>query len=194
MNCRILVFVVFTLFAVPAVLTLPGCAGKMGAGKKSDENALVIPDFPTAKDQFQFARMYQNSQLIAPELERRRGQMAKIGECYQRVITNFPNDQTYVPLTYLELGDCAAQSDELQMALSYYEKANAASQDDFVKARAQYSTARIYDIQKRYEEAKAIYKSIMEQYGKSESGKVRDVVNRSAQLYFKVQDTSPQPK
>jgi tetratricopeptide (TPR) repeat protein len=181
---------VMLLFAVPAGLPmLSGCAGKLGIGKnKTDENALVIPDFPSADEQFKFARMYQNAQLIAPELDRRRLQMQKIGECYHRVITNFPNDSVYVPLTYLELGDCAAQSDEFDMAVNYYQQAAARSQDDFVLARSQYSIARIYDSKGRFEEAKAMYKDIIEKYGKSESGKVRDVVTRAGQLYVKVHE------
>lgn len=180
--------VIYAALAV-GLIGLPGCAGKLGVGKdKSDENALVIPDFPTAKEQFQFARIYQNSQLIAPELNRRQLQMQKIGECYQRVLTLFPNDSVYVPLTYLELGDCAAQSDQFDMALNYYQQAGASSQDDFVQARSQFSIARIYDTQRRYEEAKAIYKNIIERYGKSESGKVQEVVARSKGLYVQVHE------
>jgi len=171
-----------------------GCSGKLSGSAKVDEKALVIPDFPTANEQFQYAKFYQNSQLISPELDRRRNQMMKIGQCFNRVLINFPNDTVYVPLTYLELGDCAAQSDEFLKAIEFYQQAGASSQDDFVQARSQYSIARIYNIQGKYEEAKAIYKSIIDRYSKSESGKVRDVVKRSAQLYYQVVDPATAKK
>ncbi len=170
-----------------AVTGLTGCAGKLGK-QQVDENALVIPDFPSAKEQFQFAKMYQGSQLIAPELDRRRLQMDKIGECYHRVLTNFPNDTVYVPLTYLELGDGAAQSDQLDKAISYYQQALSSSSDEFIQARGKYSIGRIYDTKGQFEQAKAVYKGIIDEFGKSESGKVRDVVNRAAQLYVTVRE------
>jgi len=173
---------------VALAICFPGCTGKLSGSAKVDEKALVIPDFPTANEQFQYAKFYQNSQLISPELDRRRDQMLKIGQCYNRVLTNFPNDSVYVPLTYLELGDCAAQSDEFPKAIEFYQQAGASSQDDFVQSRSQYSIARIYNIQGKYEEAKAIYKSIIDRYGKTESGRTRDVVKRSAQLYYQVVD------
>jgi tetratricopeptide (TPR) repeat protein len=167
-------------------ITFTGCTGRIGGNKAEKE--LVIPDFPSAKEQFQFAKMYQGSQLVQPELERRRVQMNKIGQYYQRVLVNFPNDPEYVPLTYLELGDCAAQSDEFDLSISYYQKAQAGSQNEFINARSQYSIARIYDSQGRYVDAKAIYKRIMDQYGKTENGRVRDVAARSAKLYMTVHE------
>lgn len=172
-------------------LVLGGCAGKLQRSTKTDENALIIPDFPTAKEQFNFAQVYAGSMLISPELPRRREQMAKIAETYQRVITNFPNDPTYVPLTTLELGDCAARSSEDALAIQLYQQAyGQAGTNDFVKSRAEYSIARVYDNQLRHEEAKAIYKRIIDIYGKSPSGRVQDVVRRSATEYYRVYDTS----
>lgn len=177
----------FTFIILTATL-FSGCTDKLGSKGSKSENELIIPDFPSAKDQFQFAKMYQNSQLIAPELDRRRLQMNKIAQYYQRVITNFPNDVEYVPMTYLELGDCAAQSDELDLAISLYQKAQASTTDHFIHVRSQYSIGRIYDTQGRHVEAKSIYKGIMDRYGKSESGRIRDVVSRSANLYMTVHE------
>lgn len=180
--------VMLLLISAGTITLSTGCVGKLSRNSTTDENELIIPDFPTAQQQFQFARMYQNNQLIAPEIDRRRVQMRKIGECYQRVLTNFPGDTTYVPLTYLELGDGAAQSDELDLAIDYYQQAGTRSQDEFVQARSQYSIARIYDTKGQFTEAKAMYKNILDRYGQSESGKVRDVVNRAAQLYVQVHE------
>lgn len=171
-----------------AVFVFTGCVGKPSSKSENSEKELIIPDFPTAKEQFEFASHFQNNQLIVPELKRRRLQMAKIGQYYQRVLTNFPNDPEYVPMTYLELGDCAAQSDAFDMAIGYYQKAQASTRDDFVHARSQFSIGRIYDTQERYVEAKNIYKSIMDRYGTNQSGRIRDVVKRSAQMYVTVHE------
>ncbi len=188
MTSKIFAAALLISLLVVSTTVITGCTDKLNFKGKKSESELVIPDFPTAEDQFQFAKIFQNSQLIAPELDRRRLQMEKIGQYYQRVLINFPNDPEYVPMTYLELGDCAAQSDAFDLAISYYQKAQAATRDEFTTARSQYSIARIYDTQQRYVEAKTIYKSIMDQYGKSESGRVRDVVGRSAKLYMTVHE------
>ncbi len=174
---------------VIGMAAISGCTDKLGRKEKETETELVIPDFPTAKEQFLFARMFQNSQMLAPELAKRRVQMNKVSQYYQRVLKNFPNDPEYVPRTYLELGDCASLSDEDQLAITLYQKAQAISnQDDFIVARSQYSIARMYDIQGRYVEAKQIYKDIMDRYKKSEAGNVRDVVARATKLYLVVQE------
>lgn len=165
-----------------------GCAGKGVLKDKEKAKELVIPDFPVAREQFRFAKMYQDSQILRPELDRRRIQMNEVSQYYQRVLVNFPNDATYVPLTLLELGDCAAQSDNFESALSFYQQAMSKSQDEFIQVRSKYSIARIYDTTGRYVEAKQIYKGIMEDYVKSESGRVRDVVQRSAKLYMQVHE------
>lgn len=180
--------IISTIAVLGAGLT--GCGGntKMAEKNKVVETELVIPDFPTAKEQFMFAKMFQSSQVTNPELEKRRVQMNKVTQYYGRVIKNFPNDQTYVPLTYLELGDCAALSDDLQGAIQYYQQAQSASNDDFVQVRSQYSIARIYDTLERFEEAKAIYKRLMEQYRGTESGRVKDVLKRCYERYMMVQE------
>lgn len=175
-------------------VTFTGCAGKASGTAKVEESELVIPDFPDAKTQFNFAKTYQNSMIVAPDLARRKGQMAKSMQCYQRVITNFPNDTVYVPLTYLEMGDCEAQSENVAGAIAYYERAQSSTSDEFVQSRAQYSIARMYNVVGRYAEAKAMFKTVMDSFGNSTSGRVRDVVKRSAAMYYKVIDPSEKPK
>ena len=173
-----------------SLVALSGCTGKVTGSANVNEQEMVIPDFPDAQRQFAFAKAYQGSLLIAPELKRRRDQMAKVAQCYNKVISNFPNDTNYVSLTYLELGDCSAQSDDMAGAISYYQKAAQVSQEDFIQARSQFSIGRIYNMQEKYVEAKAIFKGIMDTYGNTQSARVKDVVQRSAQLYYQVVDPS----
>jgi tetratricopeptide (TPR) repeat protein len=189
MNRRLMQTVFAAAATVVLICGMGGCAGKM-LGRHSDpsETQLVIPDFPTAKEQFAFARAFQGGQITSPELEKRRGQMDKVAQYYNRVLVNFPNDPVYVPLTYLELGDCAAQSDYLDKAIQAYQHAMSISQEEFIQVRAQYSIAHIYDAQGRHVEAKQIYKRIIDQHKNSESGRVKDVLKRAYQRYMKVQE------
>lgn len=171
-------------------LGLTGCGGKFNLGKRDAvaEKELVIPDFPTAKEQFAFAKMFQHGMFTAPELERRRVQMNELAQYYNRVLINFPNDPVYVPMTYLELGDCAAQSDYPDQAIQAYQQAMSLTSEEFVQVRAKYSIARIYDSMGRYEEGKAIYRQLIEQHKDTESGRVKDVLQRAYQHYMTVQE------
>jgi tetratricopeptide (TPR) repeat protein len=172
---------------------MAGCAGKMlGRNADPQQSQLVIPDFPTAQEQFAFAKAYQGSQITSPELDKRRVQMDKVGQYYNRVLVNFPNDPQYVPLTYLELGDCAAQSDYFDKSIQAYQQAMSISQDEFIQVRAQYSIARIYDSMGRYVDAKAIYKRLIDEHKTTESGRVKDVLKRAYQRYMTVQEKPAQ--
>src|SRR5690606_15945003 len=117
-----------------AVLSLAGCAGISSQADKA-EGALVIPTHPTAQTQYGFAKVYHNSQLISPELSRRKTQMARISSAYEKVIQNFPQDQQFTPLAMMELGDCAAQADDMTKARGYYAQARAGfPQNEYVQA------------------------------------------------------------
>lgn len=179
--------VVILLASAMLLLCFSGCGGFKVGKRNASEKELVIPDFPTVKEQFAFAKMFQSSLFTAPELDRRRTQMDQVAQYYNRVLINFPNDPTYVPLTYLELGDCAAQSDYFDKAIQAYQHAMSLTQDEFVQVRAQYSIARMYDTQGRFEEGKAIYRRLIEQHKNTESGRVKDVLQRAYQHYITVQ-------
>jgi len=188
-------FLAIGIMGLALLTALPGCAGKMRLGKRSAEaeKELVIPDLPTAKEQFAFAKMYQSQQLTPPELDRRRILMEKIAQYYNRVLINFPKDPVYVPLTYLELGDCAAQSDYMDKAIEMYRLAQQVSQDEFVQVRADYSIARIYDSMEKYAEAKVIYKRLMDEHKQTQNGRVRDVLKRAYQRYMLVHEEGAPP-
>lgn len=178
------------MLSLALLVSLPGCGDKMRVGQHNSEaeKNLVIPDFPTAREQFAFAKMYKQGILTSPELKKRREQMDKLAQYYNRVLINFPGDTTYVPLTYLELGDCAAQSDYLDQAIQAYQHAMSISQDEFIRVRAMFSIARIYDVQKRFVEGKALYKQIVDEHKNTESGRVKDVVRRAYEQYLVVQE------
>lgn len=178
----------FMAVMLAGMVILSGCAGGLKRGESEADTQLVIPDFPTAKEQFAFAKAYQAGQVLSPELERRRGQMEKVAQYYNRVLINFPNDTNYVALTWLELGDCAAQSDYFDRSIQAYQQAMRVSQDEFIQVRAQYSIARMYDALGRYAEAKSIYKRLMDEHKTSQSGRVRDVLKRCYEQYVIVHE------
>lgn len=171
-------------FVLLAILCVPNLVMADDSNTK-----LVIPDYPAAKDQFAFATMYEKSQFLAPELKQRKAQLAKVAQCYQRVIDNFPQDPVYVPRAYMQLGDCAARAAEPDKALQYYQYVKAHStSDEFLQARATFSIGQVLDMKKEYEAAKATYKEVMDHFGTSNVSGVKSIVRQASVLYLSVHE------
>jgi tetratricopeptide (TPR) repeat protein len=176
------------------IFFLAGCAGLSSQADKA-ESALVIPTHPTAQSQYGFAKVYHNSQLISPELSRRKAQMARISSAYEKVVQNFPQDTQFTPLAMMEMGDCAAQADEMAKARGYYAQARAAyPQNEYVQARVLFSEGKLLEAEGKFVESKAVFKQVMDRFGKSESVRVRDVAQRASTLYYQVRDSAAAPK
>jgi tetratricopeptide (TPR) repeat protein len=159
------------------------------AARAEDATKLVIPDYPTAKDQYSFAVMYEKAQFVPPELAKKRVALQKVTQCYQRVIDLFPQDTTYTPRAYLSLGDCEGKLNEPDKAMQYYQYIiNTFPTDEYLQARALFATAQMLDLKKQYEQAKTIYKEVMEKYGNSTNTGVRQITKSASVLYFQVHE------
>jgi tetratricopeptide (TPR) repeat protein len=170
-----------------ALALVLACARFEAAG--NEPSKLVIPDYPTAKEQYQFALIYERSQFLAPEMPRRKEQVKKVCQCYQRVIDDFPQDGTYAPRAYLQLGDCAMKVSQAEEAMQYYRTVLAmAPNDEYLQARALFSMAQVYDSKKEYETGKTIYKDVMDRFGTSSNGGVRSVVSAASSMYYTVHE------
>lgn len=177
-------------------LIFSGCAtisSNSSSSRSKTEEALVIPDFPTAKEQYAFANVYKGMQLVNPELSKRRVQMDKISQCFQKVITNFPNDAEFVAMSILELGDAAVQAERLDSAEQYYRQAIASFPNDkYVQARAIYTLGRVQDLRKDFSGAKPYYKQVMDTFSKEESRRIQEIVQRASVMYYQVHDKNKQ--
>ncbi len=176
------------------IMVCLGAPALIGAAPKASEK-LVIPDYPTSKDQYMFASMYEQNQITGSNIKQRKEQLGKVAQCYERVVNRFPEDQTFTPRAVLELGDCAAQSSDFNKAKSLYNSAMQNYPDDeYIQARAMCAVGLIQDLEKDHEGAKATYKEIMDRYGNSRSGAVREIVKRASTLYFKVHEVKAEKK
>lgn len=152
-----------------------------------EEKTLVIPVCSTAQEQYAYASMYKRRQVVISEPKRRAEQTRRIAECYEKVVGSFPDDATYTPVAYLELGDCAARVEDHRKALEYYDLARQKySGNEYVQCRSLLSKARIYDRQGRFEDAKVIYKDIMDGYSGSNNAAVRDLAKKAEGGYYQL--------
>lgn len=168
--------------AVLGGCSLPGRAQSAPAAEK-----LIIPDYPTPKEQYNFARMYQSSQVRTSDKLRRDTQLDKAIQAYRKVLELYPNDEQFTPLALLNIGDCVGMKKDYRGARAVYAEASQRWPHlELIQARAAYSTARTLDQEQKFEEGKVIYKNIMEQYGNSEDPAVRQIAKLSAQNYYRL--------
>ncbi|MBX7247255.1 MAG: tetratricopeptide repeat protein [Candidatus Sumerlaeaceae bacterium] len=176
------------LLAFVCLLMLPPLAAK----PKEEEQTLVIPDFESAKEQYAFAMLYQRKQVISPDKKRRDIQLAKIVECHEAVLRNFPNDPTYTPLSALAIADAMTGRQDFKGAIARYEQIQKIyPENDYVQARAMYSIARCDDSLGQFESAKQLYRKIMDSYTNSENSGIREIASKSKALYYQVRDKNP---
>lgn len=175
------------LLVIPAALVLAACSSVW----RSDvpKKVLVVPDCKSAEEQFGYAKTYETSQLILPnDDERRTAQLDGIIQCYEKVVTNFPNDQAYTPVAYLEMADCVSNKGELERAMGMYDAALSKwPEAEYVNARAMFSKARIQDRIGQHAEAKQTYASLRQRFKDSKSEKVRTIVKNAEIGYYKLQ-------
>lgn len=168
---------------------LNGCASisPVAGGAESE---LIIPDFPTAKEQYGFAVLFKDSMITAIDKSRREKQVARLSQCYGRVISAFPEDPTYTPLARLEIADALRSIDETRKARSQYEELlHAYPENEYIQARAMFSIGRVLDQAGDYQEAKNYYKRVHEEFSESSSGAVLDIVKRADSLYYSIRET-----
>lgn len=169
-------------------LTLCGCT-HFGLGVKP-EKQLVIPEFPSAQEQYRFATLFKDATIPAVDKNRRREQLNRLSQCYERVVRQFPDDPTYTPLARLEIADAARAAEEPRNALRQYQEILADyPENEYVQARALYSIGRTLDDVKEYEEAKSYYRRVHDEFVDSSSPAVRDIVKRADRLYYSIRET-----
>lgn len=170
-----------------ACAVLGGCSMAKKAQSAPTEEKLIIPNYPTAKDQYNFARVYQNSQVRTSDKTRRDVQLDKAIQAYRKVLEVFPNDEQFAPLAMMNIGDCVGMKKDYRGAREVYAEAAARwPHIELIQARTAYSTARTMDQEQRFEDGKAVYKKIMEQYGNSQDPAVRQIAKLSAENYYRL--------
>ncbi len=177
-----------------AAFLLNGCASVM-PGSSAPDSQLVIPDFPSAKEQYGFAVLFKDGMITATDKGRREMQVARLSQCYGRVISSYPEDPIYTPLARLEIADALRSIGETRKARREYEQLIAGyPENEYVQARSMFSIGRVLDQTGDFQEAKNYYKRVNEEFGESPSGAVLDIVRRADTLYYSIRETNAPKK
>jgi tetratricopeptide (TPR) repeat protein len=157
--------------------------------KKKSEPKLVVPVCSTPQEQFAYATVYQRTQILHGEEDKRAGQLDKIIQCYEAVCTNFPNDVVFTPIAYLEIADCVNLKGDQKKAIQMYDAAISKYPDnDYLQARSLTAIGKSYDMLGKNEKAKTYYKQVMDRFADSEKNSIRDIVKRANHLYYTLKE------
>ncbi|MCX7718100.1 MAG: tetratricopeptide repeat protein [Candidatus Sumerlaeaceae bacterium] len=180
------------LVASGAAGVLVGCSTLANVTKKDAPPApteLVIPDFPTAREQYSYAASFQRAQVLSTDRKKRDAQLERIASVHARVVQLFPDDRVFTPLSELAIADCRASQDRQQEAIAAFQRVvQRHPENDYIQARGLYSIARSMDRLGQYEQAKGIYRQVMERYANSEKEIVRIIGKKAQANYLQVRE------
>jgi hypothetical protein len=119
----------------------------------------IIPDMPTAQEQFNLAEVqYQKSRGYLPEDLRRQSEN-EARAAYDAVLKRFPEDMDYTPLAKLRLAFLDKFQGRARKSLRQFETlAESYPDNDVVYLNSVFQSAAIYDDLKDYAKAQANYR------------------------------------
>ena len=133
---------------------------------------IVFPNYDTADQQFFYAVEYDRTTLV-PRGTSGKERLQRIIAGYQTVIDHFPNDQTYVPLSYAAIGNCYFRMEEYRRTIRIYQGAMERYPNyPFLHAEGAWKIGRSYELLGRPAEAKRYYKSCVDTFRHSKSDRI----------------------
>ncbi|MBN1476534.1 tetratricopeptide repeat protein [Candidatus Sumerlaeota bacterium] len=169
----------------------------------------TIPDFPTAREQYQFAdSIYSRtrplpvenphehwrvtdveSPYFEPPLTRyRQRDYQQFIEAFERVVNRFPDDTEFTPIAMVRLGEFHHLAGDPFMAASRYNQVlDICGDDEVLSAAALYGLARVQMSQQQFTEAQHCYQLLIERHRDSQNPRIIDLVGRAAQHLAQIQ-------
>lgn len=190
--CRTARVLRILLVATAVACAFAGCSSLNKLKPESDSpvaTELVIPDFATAREQYSYAASFQRAQVLSTDRKKRDGQLERIATVHARVVQLFPDDRVFTPLSELAIADCYATQDQQEQAIAEFQRiVQRHPGNDYIQARGLYSIARSMDRLGQYEQAKGIYRQVMERYATSEKEIVRIIGKKAEANYLQVRE------
>ncbi|MBN1516206.1 tetratricopeptide repeat protein [Candidatus Sumerlaeota bacterium] len=145
----------------------------------------VIPDKDTAESQYLYAYMYHKSTIPPAESQALHAMYIGLILRYQKVVERFPDDMQYTPEAILHIARLMNAQNQNQRCVNYLEAALPLYRDKLpqFEARALYRIGLSLDRQKKYAEAKVIYKECTQKFSGYTDPVIKDSVMRCNRLY-----------
>lgn len=150
---------------------------------------LLIPDLPTAEDQFMFA-LDRRTQLKRKSIERKdlKKEFTAVIKAYDQVVKRFPDDTRHTPMARLAIGTLYLNIDEPKTALEQFETVLGQFPDDAeLQAVALTGKAEALIMMSRYDEARLTLLKCIETYENEQSDSIKSNVVRCRRHLSRIQ-------
>jgi tetratricopeptide (TPR) repeat protein len=169
----------------------------------------TIPDFPTAREQYQYAEsVYSRARPLPIENPHERWRITEVESPYfeapltryrerdyqrfigafERVVSRFPEDAEFTPIAMVRLGEFYHLTGDHFMAASRYNDVlDHHSDDEVLSAAALFGLARVQMSQQQFTEAQRCYQLLIERHRDSQNPRIIDLVGRAAQHLAQIQ-------
>ncbi|MCX7013143.1 MAG: hypothetical protein NTW86_11405 [Candidatus Sumerlaeota bacterium] len=156
--------------------------------KAEESGRIWVPEYATAREQYQFAFQKQQEEFIPPtDSARKEERLRRILAGYEKVIERFPDDRVYTPLSKMQIGELYLGYGQPKVALQKAEEILAAYGDiEFIDAKTRFDRGRALEALGRRVEAQQAYKDCMDRYQDSKDKKSQEIVRWSRQMYDRI--------
>lgn len=148
---------------------------------------IIIPDYPTAKEQWLFAMKEKKNTIPALDEAARQRQLARLEMAFLKVIEQFPDDKQFTPGAYINLGDTYLKFKQHHKAIKIFTEAieKYPDQED-VQLFGHFGIANAYDLLGRYDDAIKGYKYCLDKFGNSQNPEFKKIVDLARDRYNRV--------
>lgn len=149
------------------MLTTSGCA------LWPFEEDIVVPDYPTAREQAEVAQIQYKRSRRAYEKTLKKDELEKTAAGFQKVLTNFPENRVYTPACAILLGNIFMEMEKYKKAESVFKSAIDNYQDiDDIHSGALFGMANCLGRQNQIEEENQYYRRLIEGYSTSNNPEI----------------------
>ncbi len=160
----------------------------LGALCACHREPIIIPDYPSATEQYLFAKKQKETAFLAPSRDtKRKEQITAAIMAFERVIERYPDDLRVTPLAWMDLGDMYLHNKDYKEAVKNYETVlqKYPDQDDAV-CKSLYGMGRAYDGLKDYEKALDYYKQCFERFENDKNQLLAMLGRQARQSYGRI--------
>lgn len=180
-------------FRFPAPLLLAALAFLSGCFLS---NPYVIPEMPTAAQQFEVAyNAYRTAQTTVPKSKQRREAAEEAIAAFREVRRLYPEDPTFTPRAELMIARCELLRGEYKRAARNYRRAlerYPGSRE--VRVNGLYELGLSLENTGRYRESKEVFRQFLQEFSTDEDPVVKEHIQDARTRYMQIREEKRLPK
>lgn len=160
----------------------------LGALCACHREPIIIPDYPSATEQYLFAKKQKETAFLSPSRETKRADQIKSAIlAFERVTERYPDDLRVTPMAWMDLGDMHLHNKDYREAIRHYEIVLQKYPDqDEVVCKSLFGLGRSHDGLKNFEKALDYYKQCFERFENDKRTPLAMIGRQAKQSYGRI--------